>query len=161
MAVRYSIRGANFVCNSMETSMIKSLKHMLQIAAFATVAVGASPAFAAEPTGIWYDHTGRGAVEIVKCGGNNLCGRLVWLKHANHKEGCGLQIFGDVKPVASGVWDGGWIIDPEKDLNTKYSVELTLLSPKSLKVVGYLGTKFFSETMTWKRAPDDLKRCRA
>jgi uncharacterized protein (DUF2147 family) len=141
--------------------MIKSLKHMLQVAAFASVAAGASPAFAAEPTGIWYDHTGRGAVEIVKCGGNNLCGRLVWLKHSNHKEGCGLQIFGDVKPVASGVWDGGWIIDPEKDPNTKYSVELTLLSPKSLKVVGYLGTKFFSETMTWKRAPDDLKRCRA
>jgi len=141
--------------------MIKSLKHMLQIAAFATVAVGASPALAAEPTGIWYDHTGRGAVEIVKCGGNNLCGRLVWLKHSNHKEGCGLQIFGDVKPVASGVWDGGWIIDPEKDLNTKYSVELTLLNPKSLKVVGYMGSKFFSETMMWKRAPDDLKRCGA
>ena len=66
---------------------------------------------------------------------------------------CGLQILGDVKPVSSGVWDGGWIIDPEKDLKTKYSVELTLMDPKSLKVVGYLGTKFFSETMTWKRAP--------
>jgi hypothetical protein len=41
----------------------------------------------------------------------------------------GCRSFGDVKPVASGVWDGGWIIDPEKDLNTKYSVELTLLTP--------------------------------
>ena len=88
--------------------MIKSLKHMLQVAAFAGVAVGAGPAFAAEPTGIWYDHTGRGAVEIVKCG-SNLCGKLVWLKNASHKEGCGLQIIGDVKPLSSGVWDGGWI----------------------------------------------------
>ncbi len=140
--------------------MIKSLKHVLQVAAFAAVAVGASPALAIEPTGLWYDHTGRGAVEIVKCG-NNLCGKLVWLKNASHKEGCGLQIFGDVKPVASGVWDGGWIIDPEKDLKTKYSVELTLMNPQLLKVVGYLGTKFFSETMTWKRAPEDLKRCKA
>ena len=140
--------------------MIESLKHVLQVAAFAAVAVGASPALAIEPTGLWYDHTGRGAVEIVKCG-NNLCGKLVWLKNASHKEGCGLQIFGDVKPVASGVWDGGWIIDPEKDLKTKYSVELTLMNPQLLKVVGYLGTKFFSETMTWKRAPEDLKRCKA
>jgi uncharacterized protein (DUF2147 family) len=140
--------------------MIKSLKHVLQVAAFAAVAVGASPALAIEPTGLWYDHTGRGAVEIVKCG-NNLCGKLVWLKNASHKEGCGLQIFGDVKPVASGVWDGGWIIDPEKDLKTKYSVELTLMNPQLLRVVGYLGTKFFSETMTWKRAPEDLKRCKA
>jgi uncharacterized protein (DUF2147 family) len=140
--------------------MTKRLKHMLQVAAFAGVAAGAGPAFAADPTGIWYDHTGRGAVEIVKCG-SNLCGKLVWLKNASHKEGCGLQILGDVKPVSSGVWDGGWIIDPEKDLKTKYSVELTLMNPKSLKVVGYLGTKFFSETMTWKRAPSDLKRCGA
>jgi uncharacterized protein (DUF2147 family) len=140
--------------------MIKSLKHMLQAAAFATVAVGASPSFAAEPTGLWYDHTGRGAVEIVKCG-NNLCGKLVWLKNPSHKEGCGLQIIGDVKPVASGVWDGGWIIDPEKDLKTKYSVELTPVGTQALKVVGYMGTKFFSETMMWKRAPADLKRCRA
>ena len=94
------------------------------------------------------------------CGGK-LCGRLVWLKNAKHKDGCNLQIFGDVRPVAAGKWDGGWIIDPEKDLATKYSVELTLLNPKSLKVVGYLGTKLLSETMMWQKAPNDLKRCGA
>jgi uncharacterized protein (DUF2147 family) len=138
--------------------MSKGPKHVLRVAALAMIAAGASPALAAEPTGIWYDHTGRGAVEIVKCG-NALCGRLVWVKNASHKEGCGLQIFGNARPVANNVWDGGWIIDPEKDLNTKYSVELTLVNPKSLKVVGYMGTKFFSETMMWRRAPDDLKRC--
>ena len=140
--------------------MTKRFQGMLKIAAFAGVVVWAGAAQAAEPTGLWFDHTGRGAVEITKCGGN-LCGRLVWLKDPKHKEGCGLKIFGDVKPIATGKWDGGWIIDPEKDLNTKYSVELTLLNPKSLKVVGYLGTKLLSETMMWQRAPDDLKRCGA
>ena len=35
------------------------------------------------------------------------------------------------------------------------------MGPKSLKVVGYMGTKLLSETMTWKRAPADLKRCGA
>ena len=147
--------------------MIKPFTSALLAAAFALIAgaVGsayaAGPAANAEPTGLWYDHTGRGAIEIVKCGGNQLCGSLVWVKDPSHKQGCGLQIFGDVKPVAAGVWDNGWIIDPEKDLDTKYSVELTLLSPTSLKVVGYLGTKLLSETMMWQRAPADLKRCRA
>jgi len=125
-----------------------------------SLAATCTPALASSPTGLWYDHTGRGAVEITDCNGK-LCGRIVWVKDNNHKEGCGFQVIGDVKPVAGGKWDGGWIIDPEKDLNTKYSVELTLMGPKSLKVVGYLGTKFFSETMTWKRAPSDLKRCGA
>ena len=140
--------------------MIKRLESVLRVAAIATVAGGIGPALAAEPTGLWFDHTGRGAVEIVKCGGN-LCGRLVWLKNPSHKQGCGLQIIGDVKPVAGGKWDGGWVIDPEKDLSTKYSVELTPVGPKALKVVGYMGTKLFSETMMWKRAPADLKRCGA
>ena len=70
-----------------------------------------------------------------ECNGN-LCGRLVWVKEADHKEGCGLQIFGDVKPVAGGKWDGGWIIDPEKDLKTRYDVEITPQGDK-LKVMGY------------------------
>jgi hypothetical protein len=28
-------------------------------------------------------------------------------------------------------------------------------------VMGYMGNKFLSETMTWRRAPADLKRCDA
>lgn len=141
--------------------MMKGLARTFHAAIFATLALGSTSGRAAEPvTGLWYDHTGRGAVEITDCGGK-LCGRLVWLKNAKHKDGCNLQIFGDVKPVSTGKWDGGWIIDPEKSLTTKYSVELTLLNPKSLKVVGYLGTKLLSETMMWQRAPNDLKRCGA
>src|SRR4029077_14920970 len=37
------------------------------------------PAAASGPTGVWIDHTGRGAVEIFECAGG-LCGRIVWLK---------------------------------------------------------------------------------
>jgi uncharacterized protein (DUF2147 family) len=109
------------------------------------------------PLGVWIDHTGRGAVEITDCNGK-LCGRIVWVKDTNHKEGCGLQIFGDVKPVAGGKWDGGWIIDPEKSLKTRYDVEITPQGEK-LKVMGYAGVKFLSETMIWTRAPANLQRC--
>jgi uncharacterized low-complexity protein len=87
---------------------LASVRTALRAAVFAGVAFAAGSAFAVEPTGLWYDHTGRGAVEITKCG-NQLCGRLVWLKDAEHaKQVCGIQILGEVKPMANGAWDGGW-----------------------------------------------------
>lgn len=139
--------------------MIAILKRAIAPAALALAAT-CGPALAqASPLGLWYDESGRGAVEVTECNGN-LCGRLVWLKQAEHKEGCGLQIFGDVKPVAGGKWDGGWIIDPEKDLKTRYDVEITPQGDK-LKVMGYAGTKFLSQTMIWTRAPANLPRCNA
>ena len=136
--------------------MIAIIKRAVGPAVIALAAT-CSPALASSPIGLWYDHTGRGAVEITDCNGK-LCGRIVWVKDTNHKEGCGLQIFGDVKPVAGGKWDGGWIIDPEKSLKTRYDVEITPQGEK-LKVMGYAGVKFLSETMIWTRAPANLQRC--
>jgi hypothetical protein len=93
-----------------------------------TVAAASTPAFAASsPLGVWIDHTGRGAVEITDCNGK-LCGRLVWFQDKKHEnEGCNFQIIGDVRPVSGGKWDGGWIIDPDKDPDKKYDVEITPL----------------------------------
>ena len=127
------------------------------IAASPLLLVAAGTALAAaDPTGTWIDHTGRGAVEITHCGGG-LCGRIVWLKAAGDREACGMQIIGNARPAAGGKWDGGWIYDPEA--RTKYDVELTPLGDNKLKVLGYAGVKMFGETMTWTRAPADLKRC--
>lgn len=131
------------------------------IAPFAiTLAVTCAPALAApSAVGVWIDHTGRGAVEIMDCGGR-LCGKLVWFQDPkNNKDGCNFQIIGDVKPVAANKWDGGWIVDPEKDPDKKYDVEITLLNEQKLKVMGYAGIKFLSETMIWTRAKPDLKKC--
>jgi len=84
----------------------------------------------------------------------------VWFKDPNNaKDGCNFQIIGDVKPVGSNKWDGGWIVDPEKDPDKKYDVEITALSDQKLKVMGYAGMKFLSETMVWTRAPADLVKC--
>src|SRR4029077_19477013 len=125
-----------------------------------TVVAASTPAFAASsPLGVWIDHTGRGAVEITDCNGK-LCGKLVWFKDTkNVKEGCNFQIIGDVRPVAGNKWDGGWIIDPDKDPDKKYDVEITPLSDQKLKVMGYAGMKFLSETLVFTRARDDLERC--
>src|SRR6478752_7764239 len=118
-------------------------------------------AAAASPIGVWIDQTGRGAVEITDCGGK-LCGHLVWFKDNKHaKEGCNFQIIGNVKPMGGNRWDGGWVVDPDKDPKKKYDVEITLISDQKLKVMGYAGMKFLSETMTWTRAPADLQKCGA
>ena len=110
----------------------------------------------AQPTGIWLDHTGRGAVQITDCGGN-LCGRIVWLKDTRNGSVCGTQVIGNAKPIAGGKWDGGWILDIDED--RKYKVEITPLSNGNLQVMGYMGSKMLSETMIWTRAPADTKTC--
>lgn len=119
------------------------------------------------PTGLWIDHTGRGAVEIVSCA-DALCGRIIWLQQPNDKAGqllrdeknedrakrsqpiCGLQIIGGVKLQSDGSWDNGWIYDPEQ--GERFDVEIRLRSPDQLQVKGYKGVKFLSETYQWKRA---------
>jgi len=113
-------------------------------------------AAASGPTGVWIDHTGRGAVEITECA-SALCGRIVWLKDAGNKSVCGKQVIGSARRSSGSTWDGGWIYDPDRD--TRYSVELKLLDPNKLRVMGYMGSKLFSETYTWKRASADLERC--
>ncbi|MEO8420692.1 MAG: DUF2147 domain-containing protein [Hyphomicrobium sp.] len=121
------------------------------------IALGAA-AFAQEsPIGVWIDHTGRGAVEIVDCGGN-LCGKVVWIADGVNPKGCGLQILGDVKPMGDGTFDEGWIYDPDKD--AKFDVEIVPQGNK-LKIVGYAGVKLFSQTFTWTKAPNDLERCQS
>jgi uncharacterized protein (DUF2147 family) len=108
------------------------------------------------PLGVWIDHTGRGAVEITDCNGK-LCGHVAWVEDAKNSDQCGKQIIGNVKSVGKNKWDNGWIFDPDR--GSKYDVEVTALNGDKLRVMGYAGTKWLSETYTWKRAPADIKKC--
>jgi uncharacterized protein (DUF2147 family) len=134
----------------------RSMKTLLAVATLSLVPLTA--ARAAEPTGVWMNDTGRGAIEIKPCGAA-LCGHVVWVKDPTDTKGCGRQIIGDAAKVGAGVWDNGWIYSPEK--KQKYDVELKPLSNGTLQVTGYAGMKMFSKTMIWKRAPADLVRCGA
>ena len=132
-------------------------KSALPFAAFAAVLISASSALAGPaPLGLWIDHTRRGGVEITQCGAR-LCGHIAWLKDAENSEACGVQVIGDAKQMRNGTWDRGWIYDPEAD--STYDVELKPIGSKKLRVMGYAGTKFLSETMIWKRAPVGLTKC--
>lgn len=124
--------------------------------------------------GIWYDDTGKGAVEIAPCG-SKLCGRIVWLKEPisektgkplvdayNPEEGkrtrpiCGLQILGELARQSDGTWDDGWVYDPKvgKSFDAAIAVQ-----GATLKLTGYKGVKLFSKSFTWTKAPVDLPRC--
>ena len=116
--------------------------------------------------GVWLDHTGRGAVEIVPCA-SELCGRIVWMKEPLDKTGkplvdgqnsdkarraapiCGLQIIGGLKQQRDGSWDNGWIYDPEQ--GESFDLEVRLLQDQSLQVKGYKVVKFLNETFKWQR----------
>jgi len=143
--------------------------------------LGASAAIAAPPieTGIWINHTGKGAVEIRPCGpsgaaARSLCGFIVWLKEPNNKYGqpltdrynpdaskqrrtiCGLPVLGSLQRVSDG-WDNGWVYDPEQ--GSQFDAAIQLSSRDRLTLTGYKGVKFFSKSFQWRRAPADLPRC--
>src|SRR5262245_33974637 len=132
-------------------------RQVIGSAAFAALALASGSALAAsDPTGVWVNDTGRGAIEIKQCG-DGLCGHVVWVKDPADTKGCGRQIIGDAMPAGPGTWDSGWIYSPEK--KKKYDVELKPLSDGNLRVTGYAGTKQFSKKMIWTPAPADLVRC--
>jgi uncharacterized protein (DUF2147 family) len=134
---------------------MKTIASAFVVFSLAPAAIESASA-APDPTGIWMNDTGRGAVEIKQCG-DALCGKVVWVKNAADADGCGKQILGNVAPVGGGRWDNGWIYSPEQV--RKYDLELTPLANGTLRVTGYAGMKFLSKTMIWKRAPADLPLC--
>lgn len=139
------------------TALPSTIARNLAGAALLAVALlPAAAAAASDPTGVWLNDTGRGAIEIKPCGGA-LCGHVVWVKDGSDAKGCGRQIIGNARKAGATTWDNGWIYSPER--KKRYNVELKPLDSSRLRVTGYAGSKFFSKTMIWKRAPDDLQRC--
>ncbi len=139
---------------------------------------GWSPATANQPgaiAGVWLDKSGKAAIEVKACG-PELCGNIVWLRDPLDPRGkpwtdilnpdkakrqqpvCGLQIVGGLKSAAGGMWNDGWIYDPEE--GKSFNVEMSLADASTLKVFGFAGIRLLSETLLWKRLPLDSPRCK-
>jgi uncharacterized protein (DUF2147 family) len=167
----------NALLRGTKTQSLKAIPASLCLIGLAVGLSLATPLAAiAQPVeaGLWYDDTGRGAVELVPCG-QKLCGRIAWLKELVNAEGnplvdrynpnparrttpiCGLQVVGDAQKLTDGTWDQGWIYDPKT--GSSYNVALSLQGPDKLKVTGYKGIKLLSKSFVWTRAPADLPRC--
>lgn len=166
-AVPCTVRG-----NEKGASGRNLLGAVLSAAAFFTVGAATAGADPRE-AGIWFDDTGKGAVEIFTCGAN-LCGRIFWLKEPLNSRGepltdgynpnpalrartiCGLQILGGLTPQRDGTWDEGWVYDPK--VGKSYDAALEL-SGKNLTLTGYKGVRLFSKSFTWTKAPETLPKC--
>ena len=167
----------NALLRGTKTQSLKTIPATLRLIGLAVGVSFATPLAAmAQPVeaGLWYDDTGRGAVELVPCG-QKLCGRIAWLKEQVNAEGnplvdrynpnparrttpiCGLQVVGDAQKLSNGSWDHGWIYDPKT--GSSYNVAMTLQGPDQMKVTGYKGIKLLSKSFIWTRAPSDLPRC--
>jgi hypothetical protein len=116
----------------------------------AALAAGGA-ARAENPTGLWIGNSGTVGLEVTKCG-EKLCGRFVRLRDEADEKSCDAA-----KPASKGFFDGGWIFGTGK--NTETDDNLGALDIEKLKFLADVGSKIFTEPMTWKRATKDVKRC--
>src|SRR5262245_11029038 len=111
----------------------------------------------------WQTDDGKAVVELYRCGGSKLCGRIVWLNPRFEREGsapvdennpepslrrrpiCGLEVLKGLTPDQQGAWDGGRVYDPEE--GRSYNAALESKGPNEIAVTGYLGLRSLGETM--------------
>ena len=155
-------------------SRIPSATSAIALAGIIASVASSSIAARENISGVWFDDSGRGAVELIECGAA-VCGRIVWLRESTDGRGtllrdhnnpnyarrsrpiCGLPVIWGLQPQVDGSWDEGRIYDPK--VGKSYDVAITRLGAKRLRVTGYLGTKLFSRDLIWQRAPTSLPRC--
>lgn len=146
-------------------------------AALALVTIGAfAPArSAATPVGLWHAEGGAARVAIEPCG-DELCGRVVWLRSPLDEDGCdlrdrqnpdpalrarpivGLEVLHGLSRRPDGSWTGGRIYDPSS--GKTYTCQVTLEGDDRLRLRGYLGIPLIGRTTTWTRVGSENRHCR-
>ena len=127
-------------------------------------------AVARDPIGIWLKEDGAAKMQIRKCGRNQLCSRIVWLKDPNDSRGkplrdarnektslrgrqiIGLPIFQGLTPAGKASWTGS-IYNPE-DGNT-YKATLTLVSSRKIVLKGCKAFGILCGQKVWTRSKLD------
>jgi uncharacterized protein (DUF2147 family) len=145
--------------------------------ALGVLAVGvvmAGRASAATPVGLWYAEGGAAKVAIEPCG-DELCGRVVWLRSPLDDDGCdlrdrlnpdptlrgrrveGLEILRGLARRPDGTWANGRIYDPGS--GSTYTCQLTLDGENRVRLRGYVGIPLIGRTTTWTRVGAKSRLC--
>lgn len=137
---------------------------MFRTTMIATAALGllATPALAADATGLWQTPTNGGQVEIARCG-NSLCGKLVSSNHIRENPALkdvrnkdesqrvrtlkNLQMLYDFTGGPT-KWTGGKVYNP--DDGGTYSGTIELIGENQLKLKGCIVAPF-CKTQVWTR----------
>lgn len=124
-------------------------------------------------TGVWLTDDGRAAIEIRPCGADR-CGYIVWMgpdsegsetatdrnnpdPKLRSRRMCGLQIISGLRPQPDGSWGGGRVYNPES--GRTFGMKIRRLSADAVRATGYIGLEFLGQSMEWRRAPNNLRRC--
>lgn len=132
-------------------------------------------AFCETLEGKWLTEPKTGIVEIFKCDGQIVCGRLVWLRIARtdnnpyaldlrnpeqslrNRSLCGLPIMWGFHSTGLNQWSGGYIYDPETG-NT-YTGKMELKPNGTLALRGYVVVSLFGRTQSWVRFTQTVPAC--
>jgi len=152
----------------------------LSPSATATVALmlgatlAARPARAETPIGVWYAEGGAAKVGIEQCG-DELCGRVLWLRSPLDADGCplrdehnpdpalrtraveGLEILRGLTRHDEGTWVDGRIYDPASGYT--YDCQLALDGSDRIRLRGYVGIPLIGRTTTWTRVGAEQRVC--
>lgn len=145
---------------------------MIRAILTAALLSAAAPALAETPppTGLWLTEKQGVIVRLYECGDGELCGRTVWLKKPNWKDGsprldkenpnpalrdrpwCGIEVIKGLKRESESEWDGGAIYDPKTGDTFDFQLKRT---DTGVKVRGYLGAPLLGKSENWTPAPMD------
>ena len=130
------------------------------------LALGATPALAADPVGTWLTQGGKSRIKIADCGGA-LCGTIAWLQEPNDENGkpktdknnpdaakrskplIGVLIVLGMKPSGENKW-AGQVYNAED--GKTYSGSLSMTGDNSLQLQGCALGGLLCKSQTWTRA---------
>ena len=127
--------------------------------------------------GSWLTEQKNGIVDIFRCGGGALCGRLAWVRivpsddNAHAVDGhdpdpklrsrslCGLMMMWGFRPDGPDHWGGGALYDPQS--GTTYRGTMALRPDGKLSLRGYVLVSLFGRSELWTRFTRPIPRCPA
>ena len=153
------------------------MPRILTLAAAALGLLFCGIAAAAQPSaeGYWLTGGTNGIIEIYRCGGDVLCGRLSWFRikpddpnpqgldlhnpdRARRNQSlCGLIFMTGFRKASANSWEDGSIYDPESG-NT-YHGTMTLQADGVLRLRGYIGISLIGRSEVWSRYTRPVPIC--
>ena len=150
-------------------TVVKALVALCAVALTAAAQPGASP------EGRWLTQRKHGIVEIYRCAGDALCGRLAWftvepgdpnpqgldLRNPDpakrNRSLCGLVFMTEFKPAGRNTWEDGTLYDPES--GKTYNGTITLEADGRLRLRGYIGVPLLGASNVWTRHSGPVPPC--
>ena len=155
--------------------MSKTLWLVALLLAALRIAAAAEPGPSVE--GHWLTEKKSGIIEIYRCPGDTLCGKLVWLRikpgdknqaaldvnnpdpNQRDRSLCGIVMMTGFRLDEPNKWTDGFVYNPEDGDN--YHANMTLQPDGTLRLRGYVGISLLGASEVWTRFTETVPQCPA